>query len=192
MIERAKIPNYLTFLRVTLIPIFVLLMLNNKNLWALGVFIIASLTDYLDGYFARKWNLVSDFGKLMDPIADKILVMAALVMLVAERDFINAAPWVPAWIVVLILAREIWVNGIRNIAASRGVVMAAGQAGKIKSFLQMVAICLLLLHDVVLLEFNLYRFTAEFFGIWLLLISVFFSYWGAVDYTVRAFDKKKE
>ena len=162
---------------------------DRLNIWATVVFIFSAITDFLDGYLARRNGQVSDFGKLMDPIADKILVMAALVMLVAQRGLFNAEPWVPAWMVVMILAREIWINGVRSFAASQGIVVAAGNLGKIKSFAQMVAIPLLLLHDMVLVE-TTYRFTAQFFGERLLLLSIVFSYWSAVEYTFAVFGGK--
>src|SRR5262245_55607250 len=123
-----NIPNILTFLRLALIPLFVVLMIDpNPELThaATLVFIIAAFTDYLDGVLARKFSAVSEFGKLADPLADKILVMAALVMLVAQRSDVYGEPWVPGWMVVLILAREIWVTGLRAVAASRGVIVAA-------------------------------------------------------------------
>ena len=186
-----NIPNILTLSRVALIPVFVILVYFQLNIWATVVFIFSALTDFLDGYLARRNNQVSDFGKLMDPIADKILVMAALVMLVAQRNLLNAEPWVPAWMVVMILAREIWINGVRSFAASQGIVVAAGKLGKIKSFAQMVAIPLLLLHDLVLVEAT-YRFTAQFFGERLLLLSIVFSYWSAVEYTMSVFSPKTQ
>lgn len=179
-----NIPNVLTLSRVLLIPVFVFLLYCQLNVWATVVFIFSAITDFLDGYIARRYGQVSDFGKLMDPIADKILVMAALVMLVSLRDLTNAEPWAPAWMVVMILAREIWINGLRSLAASQGIVVSAGTLGKIKSFIQMVAIPLLLLHDLVLVEAT-YRFTAQFFGERLLLLSIVFSYWSAVEYTIE-------
>lgn len=180
-----RLPNYFTFLRLALIPVFVCLMLDPSaamvNL-ALFVFIFASLTDYVDGYVARRCGAVSDFGKLLDPIADKILVMAALVMLVAQRSEAYGDSWAPGWMVVLVLARETWVNGLRSVAAAQGVVVAASKAGKLKSVLQMAAIILLLLHDR---KVPIGRFTVpcQYFGVRLLLVSIVISYWGAAEYS---------
>ncbi len=180
-----SIPNALTYLRLGLIPVFVLLMIDPSPRMlhcAIAVFILAAVTDYVDGYLARRLGAVSDLGKLLDPLADKILVMAALVMLVAQRSDVSADPWVPAWMVVLVLAREMWVTGIRGVAAARGLILAAGSSGKWKSALQMVAIVLLLLHDASF-PFMGYRISCEFLGVNCLFVSLFLSYSAALDYT---------
>lgn len=138
-----NLPNKLTMLRVVLIPVFLVFMLVESiplhYLWALITFAVASFTDTLDGHIARSRGLVTDFGKLMDPLADKLLVMSALV------SFIPAAG-VPVWVVVLILAREFMVTSLRLIAAGKGVVIAADKWGKIKTISQMVWICYTLLY----------------------------------------------
>jgi CDP-diacylglycerol--glycerol-3-phosphate 3-phosphatidyltransferase len=152
-----KVPNWLTAIRLALIPLFVVLMVNpsRETLWiATAVFLVAAVTDYADGYIARRYRAVTELGKLLDPLADKILVMAALVMLTAQRTFESGDPWVPGWMVVVILAREIWVTGLRGIAAAHGHVVAASPAGKVKSVLQMVAIVLLLAYDLPLFLFG--------------------------------------
>ncbi len=178
------LPNGLTYLRLLLVPVFVLLMIDpapGMVYIATLIFVFASLTDYLDGYIARAYSVVSDTGKLLDPLADKILVMAALVMLVAQRSDIDGAPWVPAWMVVLLLARELWVTGLRAVAAGRGVVMGASQSGKIKSLFQMAAIALLLLHYPVRI-FGVVL-SPQLLGVNLLLVSLAFSLWSAGEYT---------
>lgn len=147
------------------------------------VFIIAAFTDYIDGYVARAYSAVSDFGKLLDPVADKILVMSALVMLVSMRSEEFGHPWVPGWMVVLVLARETWVTGLRAVAASAGKVIPAGQAGKFKSFLQMLAIVLLLLNDYSIVDSDHLIVSAQLLGEALLMLSIVFSYWGAIEYT---------
>lgn len=185
-----NIPNILTLSRILLIPVFVVLMYMDLNYYALAVFILASLTDYFDGFLARRFESVSDFGKLMDPIADKILVITALIMLVASRDLYNADPWVAPWMVVIIIARELWINGVRSMASAKGLIIAAGSAGKVKSFIQMLAIVFLILHQFVLFEVNHYRVTAQFIGDRLLLISIFFALWSAYEYTYQAFTAK--
>ncbi len=179
------IPNWLTYLRLALIPVFVVLMNDPTQLMlnaAIAVFIFASVTDWVDGFIARKYQAVSDFGKLLDPIADKVLVMAGLVMLVSQRSDIDGRPWVPGWMVVLVLAREIWVTGLRAVAASKGMIVAAGGAGKLKSGFQMVAIVLLMLYDLKLKLFGL-EVRCQIIGLSFLLISIFFSIMGAVEYT---------
>ncbi|NLF24446.1 MAG: CDP-diacylglycerol--glycerol-3-phosphate 3-phosphatidyltransferase [Deltaproteobacteria bacterium] len=189
-----NLPNYITFSRLALIPVFVFLMVDPTQ-WmlkcALVVFILASLTDYVDGYIARKYGAVSDFGKLLDPVADKLLVMAALVMLVAQKTDGYGDSWVPGWMVVLVLAREIWVTGLRSVAAARGRVVPAGNAGKVKSFLQMAAVVALLLHDATIRVGGL-LLTCQLIGINLLIISILVSYWGAIEYTWDILGKQPE
>ena len=135
-------PNKLTLFRVVMIPFFVVFMLapigGAAAKWiALAIFIIASLTDALGGYLARRDNLITDFGKFMDPLADKLLVCSALICLV-ELDKI------PCWVVIIIIAREFIISGFRLIAADNGVVIAASYWGKFKTVSQMVMIILLI------------------------------------------------
>ena len=180
-----SLPNILTFIRLGLIPLFVILLIeptDSMRYAAATVFLVAALTDYLDGLVARRLGAVSDFGKLLDPLADKILVMAALVMLVAQRGELTGRPWVPGWLVVLLMTREIWITGLRAVAAKAGHVIAASNPGKIKSGLQMTAIILLLVHEPGIL-IGEYKLTLGFIGLQLLLISVVVSYWSAVEYT---------
>ena len=136
-----NLPNKLTMFRVILIPFFVLFMLvdiTSVDKWiALVIFIVASLTDLLDGKIARKYNLVTNFGKFMDPLADKLLVCSALICLVEMAKL-------PAWMVIIIIAREFIISGFRLIAADNGVVIAASYWGKFKTTFQMVMICLLI------------------------------------------------
>ena len=136
-----NLPNKLTMFRVFLIPFFVLFMLvdiTKADRWiALAIFIIASLTDLLDGKIARKYNLVTNFGKFMDPLADKLLVCSALICLVEMAKL-------PAWMVIIIIAREFIISGFRLIASDNGVVTAASYWGKFKTTFQMVMICLLI------------------------------------------------
>jgi CDP-diacylglycerol--glycerol-3-phosphate 3-phosphatidyltransferase len=183
-----KIPNWLTGLRLLLIPVFVVA-LNDQHQASLNfaavIFVLAAITDYADGIIARKYSAISDFGKLLDPLADKILVMAALVMLTALHDE-RGLSFVPAWMVTVVLAREFWITGIRAIAAKEGTVMAAKSGGKVKSFLQMVAIVLLLLHDNWVQVFGI-RVTAQYLGLNVLLLSIFFSYVSAIDYSLAVF-----
>ncbi|MCI8774541.1 MAG: CDP-diacylglycerol--glycerol-3-phosphate 3-phosphatidyltransferase [Lachnospiraceae bacterium] len=136
-----NLPNKLTMFRVILIPFFVLFMLadiTGVDKWiALAIFIVASLTDLLDGKIARKYNLVTNFGKFMDPLADKLLVCSALICLVEMAKL-------PAWMVIVIIAREFIISGFRLIASDNGVVIAASYWGKFKTTFQMVMICLLI------------------------------------------------
>lgn len=144
-----NLPNKLTMLRIILIPFFVVFMLADifgmPDSWiALGIFIAASLTDLLDGKIARKYNLVTNFGKLMDPLADKMLVSAALICLCAMGRLAG-------WIVIVIISREFIISGLRQIAADNGVVIAASYWGKYKTTFQMLMICLLIADIEVLM-----------------------------------------
>ena len=136
----------ITLIRVALIPAFMAaLLLSPSYPWltwtALGIFILASLTDYVDGNIARKYNQVSDFGKFLDPLADKLLVVAAMCIF---------CQWqlMPAWALMIVLAREFAVTGLRLIAVQKGRVIAAGWSGKVKTFTTMVALCIwIVFHD---------------------------------------------
>lgn len=137
-----NLPNKLTILRVIMIPFFVFFMLTdyvgNASKWiALAIFIVASLTDLLDGKIARKYNLVTNFGKFMDPLADKLLVCSAMICLVETKQL-------AAWMVIVIISREFIISGFRLIAADNGVVIAASYWGKFKTVFQMLMICLLI------------------------------------------------
>ena len=137
-------PNKLTIARIIMIPFFVAFLMyditGSADKWiALAIFVIASLTDTLDGYLARKYHLVTNFGKFMDPLADKLLVCSAMIcMIQLER--------LPAWIVIVIIAREFIISGFRLIAAENGIVIAANYWGKFKTVSQMIMIILLILH----------------------------------------------
>ena len=134
-----NLPNKLTIFRVILVIPFVALMLNGYDLWAVAVFIIASLTDLLDGKIARKYNLITDFGKFMDPLADKLLVCAAMICLVEMGRL-------PAWMVMVIINREFIISGFRLVASDNGVVIAASYWGKFKTTFQMLMIIVLILN----------------------------------------------
>ena len=138
-----NLPNKITMLRVFLIPFFVVFMLVSaipySKYIALVVFVVASLTDTLDGYIARKYKLVSNFGKFMDPLADKLLVCSAMICLIEMGRL-------PAWIVIVIISREFIISGFRLVASDNGVVIAASYWGKFKTTFQMLMIIVLLLN----------------------------------------------
>ena len=146
--------NKITIFRVILIPVFLVLMylrFPGHTYWAFGVFVLASLSDFADGYIARHYNQVSDFGKFMDPLADKCLVMAALadkLLVVAAMLLFVEQHRMPAWALLLVVAREFAVTGLRLIAVDNGRVIAAAWSGKIKTASTMVAICLMLLWNI--------------------------------------------
>ncbi len=137
-----NLPNKLTILRIIMVPFFVLFMLTDiggdANKWiALVLFCVASLTDLLDGKIARKYNLVTNFGKFMDPLADKLLVCSAMICLIEMGKL-------PAWIVIIIIAREFIISGFRLVASDNGIVIAASYWGKFKTVFQMAMIIVLI------------------------------------------------
>ena len=133
-----NLPNKLTILRVILVPFFILAFLKEQYLIACILFCLASITDALDGQIARKHNLITNFGKIMDPLADKILVYSALCL------FLQIGI-IKGWMLIVILAREFIVAGMRTVAASEGRVLAAGMSGKIKTVLQMIGVIIMIL-----------------------------------------------
>ena len=138
----------ITLIRIAFIPVFMVLMYlsgGTPNLWmwlSLGVFIVASLTDYVDGHVARKYNQVSDFGKFLDPLADKLLVIAAMTMF-CEWSII------PAWALMIVLTREFAVTGLRLVAVGKGKVIAAGWSGKVKTASTMIGLCVMMAFPAV-------------------------------------------
>ena len=169
-----NLPNKLTILRVLMIPFFVLFMLwditGAADKWiAAAIFIVASLTDMLDGKIARKYNLVSNFGKFMDPLADKLLVSAAMICLVEMGRL-------PAWVVIVIISREFIISGFRLIASDNGVVIAASYWGKFKTVFQMAMII------VLIFDFGGFFGIIEMVLIWISLILTVVS---LVDYIVK-------
>lgn len=138
-----NLPNKITIFRILMIPIFLIFMLipdiKYGNYIAAGIFIVAALSDLLDGYIARKNNLITNFGKFMDPLADKLLVSSALICFVELR-------LLPAWIVIIIIAREFIISGFRLIASDNGIVIAAGWWGKIKTNIQMILSVMLIIN----------------------------------------------
>ncbi len=167
-----NLPNKLTVARFVAVPFFVLLYMYQFYGIAFIVFAAASLTDMLDGQIARKHNLVTNFGKIMDPLADKILVYSAFCLMIPQ--------FVPGWMLIIILAREFTVSGMRTVAASEGIVIAAGMSGKIKTVLQMIAVCLLLLVPVFPEMKTLYYAARGF--LWASLVMTIYS---GVEYVLQ-------
>lgn len=165
--KKENIPNALTLGRILVIPIFILMLTvwdnSVSHILAALLFALASATDYLDGYLARKWQVVTNFGKFADPMADKILVMTAFIMLV-ELGF------APAWVVAIIICRELAVTGLRLLLVENGgTVLAAAMPGKIKTFSQMFAVIFLLFQWTLLGQITLY-------------IALFFTLYSGYDY----------
>ena len=190
-----NLPNKLTILRIILIPVFVVLLLANfgtmlekdiARYLAIGVFVVASLTDFLDGYIARKHKLVTNFGIFMDPIADKLLVSAALVAMV-ELGLL------PAWVVILVISREFVISGLRLIASNQGVVLAASKWGKMKTVTQMMMIIFVLFNmgkdvlgnGIALQPFADISDVFNYFCEILMYLSAVLTVVSAVDYIVK-------
>jgi len=182
-------PNLLTFVRIAIVPLLVYLLRDPGRLagaLAALLFFVASLTDYFDGYLARKHGIVTTFGKFLDPLADKLIVVSALIMLAAmpcaaDADAGPCTPRVPAWVVVLIVGRELAVTGLRSIASGEGITLGAEELGKYKTIFQMFALVALLLH---------YRyFFVDFHaaGMYFLWISLLLGLWSAADYHLRVY-----
>ena len=164
-----NLPNKLTIIRILMVPVFILFLLTElggrfNHLITLVLFVAASLTDLLDGYLARKNNLVTNFGKFMDPLADKLLVCSALICFAATRQL-------PAWMVIVIIAREFIISGFRLIASDEGVVIAASYWGKIKTVVQITMII------AVIIEFP-YAMVIAWAAVVLTIVSL-------VDYVIK-------
>ena len=173
-------PNAITLARIAMIPVFLWFTWRESRLdsfIAALIYAVTGATDFVDGWIARRKNLVTVIGKFLDPLADKLIVMAALVMLVHLGR-------IAAWVVIVVMAREFIVTGLRTIAMSEGIVIAAGQEGKSKTAFQVAAITFLILHyeypvDAFWFTFDL---DANRAGTWLLYVSLFFSVWSAWNY----------
>lgn len=169
------VPNILTMLRIFLVPVFVLwyfLPVPAWNIWAAVTFIAAAATDWLDGYLARKNNQVSTFGKLWDPTADKLLVTAALLVLMDWGK-------IGAVVVLILIGRELLIGAVRQVAASKGIIMAADKSGKLKTVVQFAAIVILLLNNWPFL------FTTFDVGLFLIWVSAVLSVYSCIEYMVK-------
>jgi CDP-diacylglycerol--glycerol-3-phosphate 3-phosphatidyltransferase len=173
-------PNLLTLVRIGTVPLLVVLLLfpgPAPSAGAAAVFFVATITDFLDGYIARNYGSSSTVGKFLDPLADKLVVTAALIML----SGMSRMPRIPAWIVVVLVSREILVTGLRAVAASEGRIIAAEELGKYKMVLQAIALQGLLIHYVY---FDIDFFAAGLFILWIALVL---SIWSGVEYFVNGF-----
>ncbi len=179
---KMNLPNKLTILRILLVPVFVVVLLIHPDqpvfrYTACGIFCIASLTDMLDGYIARKYDLITNFGKFMDPLADKLLVCSALICLVELHQL-------PAWVCIVIISREFIISGFRLVAATDGIVIAASYWGKFKTVFQMLMVIIMVLN----LPFGLWKRTSTVF-MWVALLLTVVS---LIDYIAKNANVLKE
>ena len=168
-----NLPNALTFFRILLVPVLVVVLLtkfDGKEFVGLGLFLLAAATDFLDGFIARRWGLVTRLGKLLDPAADKILTSAAFISLVEVGS-------APAWIVVIIVAREFAISTLRSVSAADQVVIAASWSGKVKTGSQVVAISLLIIQERL--------GEAQPLATIALIVALVFSIYSGIEYGVR-------
>lgn len=177
-----NLPNKLTLFRVVLIPFFVFFLLapyfeGYGNYIAVAIFIVASITDFLDGKIARKYNLVTNFGKFMDPLADKLLVCSALICLIQLE-------LIPAWVVIIIIARELIISGFRLVASDNGVVIAASYWGKFKTAFQMLTVIVLIL--------NIPNKVFTILGTALIYVSLALTVISLIDYIAKNKDVLKD
>lgn len=184
---RLNLPNILTLARVAAVPVVLVLLLSDSRtsgVWAAAIFGIAAVTDFVDGWLARKWGVVTVLGKFLDPLADKLIVMVALIMLIPLDR-------VPAWAVFIILAREMVVTGLRSIASSEGIVIDASELGKYKTIYQMVAIPGLMLHYdfnwFFGLEWGIFQVNMHNFGIFFFYIAFALTLYSGFDYLQKFF-----
>ncbi len=168
-----NLPNKLTLLRILLIPVFIIFLMNGYYYISGILFILASVTDMLDGYIARKYNLITNFGKIMDPLADKLLVSSAMICLVELGE-------IAGWMIIVILAREFIITGLRAVAAGEGIIIAAGTSGKVKTILQMVALSLILLRN-----WPFSYFTNLAVGHWILWLALVVTVYSGLEYIVK-------
>ena len=186
-----NVPNTLTMFRIFIIPI-IMVMLTHEGFWInlfTGIlFLIASLTDIVDGYIARKYNLITNLGKILDPLADKLLVLTALIMLIPLDR-------VPAWMVAVIVLRETGVTSLRAVAAADGTVIAASFLGKYKNMFQVIATLFLIVHhnyQVITINDFPISFNFHAAGILVMWIALIFTVWSGVDYFFKLYGESKD
>lgn len=182
-----NLPNKITISRIFLIPLFLIVLSIDFNWGEISIgnnvlpitqlvgsiiFIIASITDWLDGYIARKYNLITNMGKFLDPLADKLLVSAAFIMLIELQI-------APAWIIIVIISREFAITGFRLVASGEGVVLAASSMGKLKTVSQILAVILLMLNNFP------FSYTNIPVDIIMLYVALIFTVWSGIDYFIK-------
>lgn len=172
-----NLPNTITLLRLGVVPFLFILLSDPGKSWSLiiaGLFVVASITDFFDGYIARKYQMITTMGKFLDPIADKIIVNSAMILLIPIGR-------IPAWIVVITIIRDLMVDVIRSIASSEGIYIQASRLGKQKTVAQIIAVTALIIHYPFL------GFNAHAVGIAVLYVAFIFTIYSGIDYLVKLF-----
>ena len=175
--ETFNLPNTITLLRISIVPFLFILLLDPGEFWSLILailFVIASITDVFDGYFARKYNLITTMGKFLDPIADKLIINTAMIVMIPIGR-------IPAWIVAVTIIRDLIVDVIRSIASSEGNYIQASPIGKQKTLAQTIAITALMIH------YSIFGIDAHFVGTITLYIALLFTIYSGVDYFIKFF-----
>ncbi len=179
--EVFNLPNCITLLRLGVIPVLFLLLLSPGRILSMIIavlFIIASVTDLIDGYVARKYNITTTMGKFLDPVADKLIVSTAMIMMIPIGR-------IPAWIVVIIIMRDLMVDGLRSIASADGLVIDASGLGKQKTLCQIVAVSALLIHYDTVFGIN-----AHVVGMAILYVALVLTVWSGVNYFITFYEEK--
>jgi CDP-diacylglycerol---glycerol-3-phosphate 3-phosphatidyltransferase len=173
--ETFNLPNTITLLRIGIVPFLFILLLEPGEFWSLILaifFVIASITDVFDGYFARKYNLITTMGKFLDPVADKIIINTAMILMIPIGR-------IPAWIVAITIIRDLIVDVIRSIASSEGYYIQASPIGKQKTLAQNIAVTALMIH------YSIFNIDAHLVGIVILYIALFLTIYSGVDYFIK-------
>ncbi len=175
--ETFNLPNTITLLRISVVPFLFILLAEPREFWSLIIavlFVIASVTDFFDGYFARKYQMITTIGKFLDPIADKIIVNTAMILLIPIGR-------IPAWIVAVTIIRDLIVDVIRSIASSEGIYIQASILGKQKTFTQIIAVTALIIH------YTIFGINAHIVGIVILYIALFLTIYSGIDYFIKLY-----
>lgn len=174
-VKKLNAANTISLFRIVIVPVVVILLIEpgeKSSIAAGALFLIASITDTIDGFVARRWEMVTDLGKLLDPLADKLLISAALIMLIPTGR-------IPAWIVTIIVAREIGVTALRGMATKEGIVIAASSLGKVKTTLQVAGTFALILH------YTFFGINFHVAGMLLIIPALILTAWSGLDYFIK-------
>lgn len=175
--ETFNLPNTITLMRISVVPFLFILLSNPGEFWSLviaGLFVVASITDFFDGYIARKYHMITTMGKFLDPIADKIIVNTAMILMIPIGR-------IPAWIVAITIIRDLIVDVIRSIASSEGIYIQASILGKQKTVTQIIAVTALMIH------YSIFGINAHIVGTMVLYIALFLTIYSGIDYFIKLY-----